>query len=224
MAGMGTGSERTLRGLQGVAYQIMAGNTMNSIPRTLIPALALALAACGGSAEPPATPPLAGARIGGPFVLTDGQGRVVRDTDFVGKWRIMYFGYTYCPDVCPVDVQNIAAGVKAFEAESPELGAKVVPIFVTVDPARDTPAVLGRFVAAFHPRMVGLTGSADAVARAEKAFAVYAKRGETTAGGGYMMDHSRQAYLMDPDNKPVALIPADEGPTAVADALARWVK
>ncbi|MBB4618320.1 SCO family protein [Sphingomonas abaci] len=170
------------------------------------------------------TPPLAGAAIGGPFALTDAKGRTVTDRSFAGQWRIMYFGYSFCPDVCPTDAQAIGAGLRRFAERDPYRAARVVPIFVTIDPARDTPAVLGRFVAAFHPRMVGLSGSTDAVARAEKAFAVYARRGETTPGGGYMMDHSRQTYLMDPDNKPVALIPADEGPTAVADALARWVK
>lgn len=191
-------------------------------------AFGLALAGCQSPASSTPSsaeaPPLAGAAIGGPFALTDAKGRTVTDRSFAGQWRIMYFGYSFCPDVCPTDAQAIGAGLRRFAERDPYRAARVVPIFVTVDPARDTPAVLGRFVAAFHPRMVGLTGSADAVARAEKAFAVYAKRGETTAGGGYMMDHSRQAYLMDPDNKPVALIPADEGPTAVADALARWVK
>jgi len=191
-------------------------------------AFGLALAGCQSPASSTPSsaeaPPLAGAAIGGPFALTDAKGRIVSDRSFAGQWRIMYFGYSFCPDVCPTDAQAIGAGLRRFAERDPYRAARVVPIFVTVDPARDTPAVLGRFVAAFHPRMVGLTGSADAVARAEKAFAVYAKRGETTAGGGYMMDHSRQAYLMDPDNKPVALIPADEGPTAVADALARWVK
>lgn len=191
-------------------------------------AFGLALAGCQSPASSTPSsaeaPPLAGAAIGGPFALTDAKGRTVTDRSFAGQWRIMYFGYSFCPDVCPTDAQAIGAGLRRFAERDPYRAARVVPIFVTIDPARDTPAVLGRFVAAFHPRMVGLTGSTDAVARAEKAFAVYAKRGETTAGGGYMMDHSRQAYLMDPDNKPVALIPADEGPTAVADALARWVK
>ena len=188
-------------------------------------AFGLALAGCQSHASSSAeTPPLAGAAIGGPFALTDAKGRTVTDRSFAGQWRIMYFGYSFCPDVCPTDTQAIGAGLRRFAERDPYRAARVVPIFVTIDPARDTPAVLGRFVAAFHPRMVGLTGSADSVARAEKAFAVYAKRGETTPGGGYMMDHSRQTYLMDPNNKPVALIPADEGPTAVADALARWVK
>ena len=223
MAGMGTGSERTLRGLQGVAYQIMAGNTMNSIVRTFAPALALALAACGGQAESPGTPPLAGARIGGPFVLTDAAGKVVRDTDFAGKWRIMYFGYTYCPDVCPVDVQTIAQGLAELEKRDPALAARVVPIFVTVDPTRDTPAVLRQFTAAFSPRMVGLTGSPQAVAQAEKAYAVYASKG-LASPGGYLVNHSRQTYLMDPDNRPLALVPQDETPAAVADTIEKWAK
>ena len=210
--------------MQGVAYQIMAGNTMNSILRTLAPALALALAACGGAPEPAATPPLAGARIGGPFVLTDSAGKVVRDTDFAGKWRIMYFGYTYCPDVCPVDVQNIAAGVKAFEGEEPELGAKVVPIFVTVDPERDTPAVVGKFVSAFPPRMVGLTGSAQAIADAARAYGVTYAKSQPPGATEYLMDHSRTAILMDPQGRPVALLPQDEGGPAVAAELKKWVR
>lgn len=213
-----------LRDLQALAYQIMAGSAMNSIPRILLPALALALAACGGSAETPAAPPLAGARIGGPFVLTDSTGKVVRDTDFAGKWRIMYFGYTYCPDVCPVDVQNIAAGVKAFEDESPELGAKVVPIFVTVDPDRDTPAVVGKFVSAFHPRMVGLTGSAQAIADAARAYGVTYAKQQSPGASEYLMDHSRTAILMDPKGQPVALLPQDEGGPAVAAELTKWVR
>ncbi len=214
-----------LRDLQALAYQIMAGSAMNSIPRILAPALALALAACGGSGDAPATaPPLAGARIGGPFVLTNSAGKVVRDSDFAGTWRIMYFGYTYCPDVCPVDVQNIAAGVKAFEDDEPELGARVVPIFVTVDPERDTPAVVGKFVSAFHPRMVGLTGSAQAIADAARAYGVSYRKVQSPGASEYLMDHSRTAILMDPQGRPVALLPQDEGGPAVAAELKKWVR
>jgi protein SCO1/2 len=184
-------------------------------------ALPLALAACHQA--PAERPPLDGARIGGPFALVDGQGRPTTERRFAGRWRIMYFGYTFCPDVCPTDVQAIGAGLKLVEQEKPAMGARVVPVFVTVDPARDTPAVVRQFTAAFHPRMVGLTGSPSAIAAAEKAYAVYAKKGQASPGGGYMMDHSRQAYLMDPAGKPVALIPADQGPRAVADAIERWV-
>ncbi|HEX8413905.1 MAG TPA: SCO family protein, partial [Sphingomicrobium sp.] len=133
-----------------------------AIPFTI---LGLALSACSpGGQQTPVDPPLAGARIGVPFALTDGKGRTVRDTDFAGKYRIVYFGYTYCPDVCPTDSQHIGAALRLLEQRDPALAARIVPIFISVDPARDTPQVVGKFVAAFHPRMVGLTGSAAAIA------------------------------------------------------------
>jgi protein SCO1/2 len=135
--------------------QIKAGGTMH-LRFLLIPALALS--ACTASA-PPAKPPLEGARIGGAFALTDQNGQTGTEQAFDGKFRIMYFGYTFCPDVCPTDVQAIGAAVKKLETSDPALAAKTVPVFVTVDPARDTPAVLKQFVSAFHPRMVGLTGT-----------------------------------------------------------------
>ena len=192
--------------------------------RFLVP-LTLAIAACSPSApQPGAEPPLAGARIGGPFALINQDGRRVTDRDFAGRWRIMYFGYTFCPDVCPTGLQNLAAGLRAFEKAEPVLGAKVVPIFVTVDPARDTPAVMKAYVAAFHPRMVGLTGDEAAIRTLSKAYGVYAQRGAAQGAGGYLVDHSAQAYLMDPDGKPVALLPSEGPPAKVSDELAQWVR
>lgn len=190
--------------------------------RAFSAAAALLLAGCGAGRQPE-QPPLAGARIGGPFSLTGEEGRTVTDRDLAGRWRIMYFGYTFCPDVCPVDAQNIAAGLKRFEAADPARAASVTPVFVTIDPARDTPAVLDRFTDAFHPRMLGLTGSEAAIGRVAKEYAVYYRKGEAQPGGGYLMDHSRQAYLMDPQGRPVALIPSDQGAEAVAAELDRWV-
>jgi protein SCO1/2 len=187
-------------------------------------AAALALAACSPTADPPARPPLEGARIGGAFALTDQNGRAATDRTFAGRYRMMYFGYTFCPDVCPVDMQNVGAAMRLLEQDDPALAAKVVPVFVTIDPARDTPAVLKTFVAAFHPRMVGLTGSQAAIDAAAKAYAVYARKGPATRSGGYMMDHTRATYLMDPAGRPLALVPADESPQAVADTLRRWVR
>jgi protein SCO1 len=201
-------------------YQNKAAAVMN-ILRHLALAGALGLAACGGAT---AEPPLAGAKIGGPIRLTDGNGQPFTERNLAGKWRVMYFGYTFCPDVCPTDVAAIGAGLKKVEAADPATGAKVVPVFVTVDPERDTPAVVRQFVAAFHPRMVGLTGTPQQVAAAAKAYAVWYQRGETSPGGGYLMDHGRQAYLMDPDGKPVALVPADKGADAVAETLEQWVR
>ena len=191
----------------------------------IAPWLALVLAACHPAA--PArqeTPPLAGARIGGPFALVDQNGRATTNATFAGKYRIMYFGYTFCPDVCPTDVAVIGNAVKLLEKNDPALGARVVPVFVTVDPARDTPAVLKQFVSAFHPRMIGLTGSADAVAQAAKVYAIFYSRGDAAPGGGYLVNHSRQAYLMDPQGKPLALLPQEQGPAAVVAEIERWAK
>ncbi|MEJ5093429.1 MULTISPECIES: SCO family protein [Sphingomonas] len=206
----------------------MADHTMKRFARlATVPMLSLALllAGCGGATNGPSQePPLAGARIGGAFALTDGAGKTVRDTDFAGRYRIVYFGYTFCPDVCPVDLQKIAAGLKAFEGAHADLAPKVVPIFITVDPERDTPEVVGRYVAAFHPRMVGLTGTPQAIAQVARAYAVpFAKRREAGATE-YLMDHGTQAYLMGPDGQPIALLPTDQGPEAIARELERWVR
>ncbi len=200
---------------------------MNSLKilNTLSLAAAMLLAACNPSAPAQQQePPLSGARIGGPFSLTDQNGRTVTDRSFAGKYRIVYFGYTFCPDVCPVDVQTIGAGLKAFEARDATKGAKVVPIFITVDPERDTPAVVREFVGNFHPRMVGLTGSPEAIAATAKAYGIYFAKQKPGPGGGYIMDHSRQAYLMDRDGKPLALLPVEQGAEKVADELQRWVR
>lgn len=208
--------------LRGRAYQIMAGGAMNSY---LLPAFAAALllAGCGGQSTAPTQPPLAGARIGGPFTLTNGDGGQTSDRDFAGRYRIMYFGYTFCPDVCPTDVQTIGAAVKALAARDPAKEAKVVPVFVTVDPERDTPEVVKEFVANFHPRMVGLTGSVPQIAAVTKAYGVYFAKQKPQGAGGYLVDHSRQAYLMSPDGKPMALLPTEQGPEKVADELERWI-
>lgn len=184
-------------------------------------AILIALAACSQAPDKTAAP-LAGARIGGPFTLIDQNGRPRSQRDFAGKWRIMYFGYTFCPDVCPLDMQNVGAGLKLLASRDAAKAAKIVPTFVTVDPERDTPAVLKQFVSAFHPRMVGLTGTPKAIDAVAKEYAIYHAKGESTTGG-YLVNHSRQAYLTDPAGKPVMLVPADQSPEAVADALEKWV-
>jgi protein SCO1/2 len=203
----------------------MAEAAMNesaaSLPKLLLSLLiALAPVACDKAPEPP----LAGAGIGGPFTLTDQNGRTVSDKDFAGRYRIVYFGYTHCPDVCPTDLATIGQALKLFEKQDPARAAKVQPLFVTVDPARDTPAALKEYLRAFHPRLIGLTGSAAQVADAEKKFVVYAAKGDVQPGGGYAMDHSRQIVLQGPKGEPLALLKDDEGPQAMAAELAKWVK
>ena len=186
-----------------------------------------ALAGCGPSGQPAPAPitgvAIAGTPIGGPFNLIDKTGKQVTWDQFKGQYRIVYFGYTFCPDACPTDVGVMMQGMKKFEAAHPDLAAKVQPIFISIDPARDTPARVGEFTAAFSPRLLGLTGSQEQVDQAVKAFRAYAAKGKQSAGG-YLMDHSRLAYLMDPDGQPIELLPVDKSAAAVAADLAASVK
>ena len=185
-------------------------------------AMTMTLGACG-DASAPQPPPLEGAAIGGPFTLVASNGKTVQWSDFNGRYRIVYFGYTFCPDACPMDVANMMLGYDRFVKVEPNSAAKIAPIFISIDPARDTPARVGEFTAAFSPKLIGLTGSPEQVAAAAKGFGVFYGKGKETPGG-YLMDHSRAAYLMGPKGEPIALLPVDKGPADVASELSRWVK
>ncbi|WP_448579729.1 SCO family protein [Thermaurantiacus sp.] len=168
---------------------------------------------------------LEGAAIGGEFSLVDERGQQRRWSDFAGQWRLVYFGYTFCPDVCPVDTAHLASGLKAFEKASPRRAARVQPLFITVDPARDTPAALAEFTDNFHPRLLGLTGSEEEIAATLKAFRVYARRVEGASKDSYLVDHMAAIYLFAPDGAPVAFIPGPEAsPQAVEAMLDRFVR
>jgi protein SCO1/2 len=187
-------------------------------------AAALALAGCGGAGGVPAgEPPLAGAAIGGDFALTGSKGQTVRWGDFAGKYRIVYFGYTFCPDICPTDMSRVAQGLKELKASDPAKAARIVPIFISIDPERDTSEVVGEFAAAFSPDIVGLTGTPEQIDAAAKAFKVFYEKGEAQPGGGYLVDHSNVVYLFGPDGAPIATLPTDRDGKAVAAELARWV-
>lgn len=181
-------------------------------------ALSLSVAAC----QQPA--PLAGAKLGGEFALTDKTGKTVKFSDFDGQYRIVYFGYTFCPDVCPLDLQNIMQGLKLFAKQDADAAEKVQPLFITVDPERDTPQIMGQYAANFGPKLIGLTGTKEQIATVEKQFAVFAQRRDGSKPDAYLMDHSRAAYLMGPDGEPIALLPAEQNAQAVAAELARWVR
>lgn len=195
---------------------------MNDI-RLLACAALLGVAACGEATSPAEQAPLAGASIGGPFALTGENGETVRDTDFAGQYRLIYFGYTFCPDVCPVDMLNLGNGLRLFEREHPARAASVQPIFISVDPARDTPAVLRQFTDAFHPRFLGLTGSADQIASVGREYGIAYQARREGDEANYLVDHTRVAYLFGPAGEPIALIAQDETPEAIAAELARWV-
>jgi protein SCO1/2 len=184
---------------------------------------ALLVGGCGPAS--PERPDLAGATMGGPFSLQGSNGRRVSDREFAGKYRIVYFGYTFCPDVCPVDLQVVGAGLRQFEQSDPERAARVQPIFISVDPRRDTPDVLRQYVAAFHPRLIGLTGSEAEIARVARAYGVYYSiEPPARPGGEYLVSHSRLIVLYGPQGEPIAILPHDQGAAGLAAQLDRWVR
>lgn len=137
------------------------------------------------------------ALVGGPFSLTDHTGRRVTEKDFLGKYMLVFFGFTYCTDICPTELQVMSAALD----ELGTAGNNIQPVFVSIDPERDTPEVVKQYVENFHPRLVGLTGSPDDIAAIARAYRVYYKK---TAGGSetdYEMDHSTTIYLMGPDGE-----------------------
>ena len=136
--------------------------------------------------------------IGGPFQLVDGSGKKVSDMDFRGKYMIIYFGYTFCPDVCPTSLGEIAGAIDLLSDDEIE---KIVPIFISVDPERDTPAIVGEYAKHFHERMVGLTGSMDAVKSVAKSYKAYFAKGEVDAHGDYPVDHTSYTYVVGPDGQ-----------------------
>lgn len=153
-----------------------------------------------------------GAELGGPFQLVDQDGQTVTDASFAGKFMLIYFGFTFCPDVCPTELQAMATAIDDLGAS----GEKVQPILISVDPARDTPAQLKSYVASFHPRLVGLSGSDEQVAAAAKAYRVYYAKGPADADGNYVMDHTSFVYLMGPDGKLRSVFRAGASPEAMA--------
>ena len=152
--------------------------------------------------------------IGGPYALTDQDGKRRASTDFGGKYQLVYFGYTFCPDVCPTTLALVAAALDKLGADQD----RIVPVFITIDPARDKPEVLKKYLASFGPRFVGLTGSDEQIAAVEKEFRVYAKK-QPLAGGSYGMDHSSVLYLMGPDGKLVSFYDDVTQPEVLAKAL-----
>jgi protein SCO1/2 len=191
---------------------------------SLLPLLVIACSQASRNANAsPQQPPLAGAAIGGPFTLTASNGKTVHWSDFDGKYRIVYFGYTYCPDVCPLDMQHLMQGFAIYKKKHPKLAAQIVPMFISVDPQRDTPKVVGEFTHAFSDDLLGLTGTPDEIAKTAKEFAVYYEKAKPNSEGGYLVNHSTQAYLMGRQGQPIALVPVDKDPPAVAEALEKWV-
>lgn len=166
----------------------------------------------------PTTAATGKALIGGPFNLVDPSGKRVTDKDFAGRPMLVYFGFTHCPDVCPSGLQVIAAALDRLGDKSKDLA----PIFITVDPERDTPEVLGKYVASFHKGIVALSGSPDDIAAVTKAYRVYAKKTPDEKNPGeYSVDHSSFMYLMDKNGQFVKHFPHSVDAEKLADELTK---
>ncbi|MBC7504532.1 MAG: SCO family protein [Sandarakinorhabdus sp.] len=190
--------------------------------------LALAVVLAGGLGWLRFTAPplgnLAGSSLGGAFALTDQHGAPVTEKSFAGQFRLMYFGYTFCPDVCPNDVGYISHGLADYEKARPTRGARVTPIFITVDPERDDVAAMKAFTGAFHPRLVGLTGSLQATRAVQKAYGIYAKKVPTSDPANYLVDHYAVIYLFGPDGAPIAFLPHGSTAADVTAMLETYVR
>lgn len=152
--------------------------------------------------------------IGGPFTLVDSRGKTVTDQAYRGKWMLIYFGYTFCPDACPTALNNISAALEKLGSEAD----KIEPLFITVDPKRDTPQVMTDYLKSFDSRIVGLTGSKTQTDAAAHAYRVYVSA-QKSDGDDYLVDHSAYIYVMNPQGKFVSVIPGDMAGDKMADQL-----
>ena len=186
----------------------------------LVCALLLAPAIANEAADPSPTELIEGlvsgrAPVGGPFELTDQTSHRRTDADFHGKLVVLYFGYTYCPDVCPTELQSISLALGKLGANA----EAVQPLFITVDPERDTPARLGEFVSSFHPRLVGLTGSVADIKKTAIAFRTFFAKNAPEASGEYSVDHTGFIYLLGKDGRYLGFLPPGVSPDEIADAI-----
>ena len=142
-------------------------------------------------------------QIGGPFSLTDHTGAAVTDATYRGRLMLIFFGFTHCPDVCPTELQVIAEVLDGLGADAD----RVAPLFITVDPERDTPAELAQYVALFHPRLIGLTGSAEDIRRVALAYKVWYEKVDDPKATDYIMDHTAHIYLVDANGAYIGFFP-----------------
>ena len=153
----------------------------------------------GGAAK------IAGLELGGPFSLTDHTGKEVTEKDYDGQYKLIYFGFTYCPAICPTELQKISRVMSGLEKNHPEAAKKFQPLFITIDPERDRVPVMREYVSLFHPKLVGLTGTQPQIDFVAKAYRIFATKVQDENMSEYTMDHSTFIYLMGPDNRLLGL-------------------
>lgn len=169
--------------------------------------------------EPPTRAATSPVTIGGPFTLSTPDGTTVTDQTYRGKWLLVYFGYTFCPNSCPTTLLEVATALKKLGPDA----AQVQPLFITVDPQRDTPKTMADYVSSFSSRIIGLSGSPQAIEAAEKAYRVFARKGQSQPDGDYSMDHSSIVYLMDKSGAFVEAFNVERPPEEAAKDLERFL-
>lgn len=160
--------------------------------------------------------------LGGDFALVDQTGEPVTNADFESKSLLIYFGFTYCPDICPTDLAIVGAAMDDLAAKAPDIAERVQPLFVTIDPERDTPDVVGDYASAFHPKIIGLTGTLEQVEDIAAKYRVfYSKRALNEDGSEYLMDHSTFTYLVGEDGRVTTMFPHNTGPEEISAVIAQ---
>lgn len=145
---------------------------------------------------------MAGVNLGGPFTLTDHHGETVTQADYDGHYKFIYFGFTYCPAICPTELQKMTQVLGNLDEE---ISSQIQPLFITVDPERDTVEVMREYVSLFHPRFIGLTGSNEQIEAVKKSYKIFATKVQDEDMNDYTVDHSSFIYLMSPNNKPLSI-------------------
>ena len=158
--------------------------------------------------------------FGGPFTLSDQTGKTVTEKDFAGKYRLIYFGFTYCPAICPTELSKITATLTALGPA----GRNIVPVFITVDPERDTVDKMKNYVSLFHPSLIGLTGTPEQIKAVLKDYKIYAAKRQDEGMSDYTMDHSSFIYFMGPDDRLLHIFKTQDTADSMAKTISGWLE
>lgn len=157
--------------------------------------------------------------FGGPFTLVDQDGKQVTEKDYTGRYRLIYFGFTYCPAICPTELSKITAALNKLGGKSKD----ILPMFITIDPERDTAEKIKNYIKLFHPSLVGLTGTTEQIKTVLKNYKIYAAKRQDPSMSEYTMDHSSFIYLIAPDDRLLHIFKMQDDADAMADVMGRWL-
>jgi protein SCO1/2 len=161
-------------------------------------------------------PNIVSKNFGGDFTLVNQDGETVTQDDYVDRYRLIYFGFTYCPAICPTELQKMSQALTLLG----DKGEEITPIFITVDPERDTVETMKQYVELFHPRLIGLTGTPEQIKTVKKAYKIYATKVKEEGMNDYTVDHSSFIYFLDPDNNLIRIFKTDD----TADDMTNTIK